>query len=67
MTMLKRIVQRDFVSPAWRRKIVIELDPSGFIRLREKRCRKKYSISVEALFYFLVKESKAFKKKGRKP
>jgi hypothetical protein len=56
MTTLKRKVERDFLSPAWRRQIIIELDPAGYIRLRQKRCRKKYSISIEALFYLLVKQ-----------
>jgi hypothetical protein len=56
MTTLKRRVQRDFTSPAWKRQIIIELDPAGYIRLREKRVRRKYSISIEALFYLLVKQ-----------
>lgn len=56
MTTLKHRVQRDFNSPAWKRQIVIELDPAGYIRLREKRCRKKCSISIEALFYLLAKQ-----------
>ena len=66
MTILKRPVRREFKSPAWRRDIIIEIDPLGYIRLGEKRCRRRYSISIEALFYYLCRQEVQSKNQTRK-
>jgi len=62
MTTLKRPVRREFRSPAWRRDIIVEIDPLGYIRLGEKRCRRRYAISIEALFYYLCRQEVQNKK-----
>jgi len=59
MIELKKQIKRTYKS---RWNFIIILDPAGFIRLREKRSRRTYSIPIEALFYLLVKETK---KKGK--
>ena len=61
MTELKRQVKREFRSK-W--PFIIILDPDGYIRLKTKRCRRTYSISIEALFYLLARETK--EKKGNR-
>jgi hypothetical protein len=55
MTELKKKVRREFNSKLWSRQVVVEIDPAGYIRLYEKRCRRRYSISIEALFYYLCR------------
>ena len=65
MTVLKKPVKREFAIGRIfdRRAVIIMLDSDGYLRMRLKGCRRSYSISYEALFYFLVREEK--KKKGR--
>ena len=63
MTELKKKVRREFNSKLWRRHVIIEIDPAGYIRLYEKRCHRRYSISIEALFYYLCRQETPEKKK----
>jgi len=65
MTELGHTVRREFNSKLWKRPVIVEIDPTGYIRLYEKRCRHRYSISIESLFYYLCKQEASVKKNKR--
>jgi len=65
MTELKHKVRREFNSKLWSRQVIVEIDPAGYIRLYEKRCRRRYSISIEALFYYLCRQEEVSGKKTK--
>lgn len=59
MTQLKSLIKREFKSSlkSIRNPIIIQLDPNGYLRLKEKGGRQWYSISLETLYCLLVKDS----------
>lgn len=59
MTKLTRPVKREFQSGLFdRRPLLVMLDSDGYVRLREKRSRRVYSISFEALYLLLVRQKR---------
>lgn len=54
MTDLKRIIKRKVESRTLRYPLIVQLEPGGILKLREKGARRWYSISLEALYKKLV-------------
>jgi hypothetical protein len=50
MTTLNRKLQRKTAATYRGRNIIIQLEPSGIVKVREQRCRIWYETSIEAIF-----------------
>lgn len=57
-TELKNSVIRGAKGSTWltRRGLVIELSPPNIVRLREKRCKKWYTTTLDGIYMMLVKQ-----------
>jgi hypothetical protein len=53
-TELNRVVRRKFESRTLRYPIILQVEPGGILKLREKGMRRWYSISLEELYKRLV-------------
>lgn len=67
MTQLKKVIKRELNSKTLRHSLVVQLDPEGIIRLKEKGSRRWYEIGIEALYWRLAKiEAKEPKRERKK-
>lgn len=67
MTDLKRIVKRKVPEVrTLRYPLIVQLEPGGILKLREKGARRWYSISLEALYKRLVAQAVRDEKEQRK-
>lgn len=65
MTQLKKVLKRELNSKTLRHNLIVQLDPEGIIRLKEKGSRRRYEIGIEALYWRLAK-IEAKEPKGRR-
>ena len=66
MTELKRIIKRKVESRTLRYPLIVQLEPGGILKLREKGGRRWYSITLESLYKKLVASAIMEEKKEEK-